>query len=88
MTERRRHPRFPFATHLRLCADPPVGTVVVDALDVSERGMSFVTDVPLSIGELLVLGLHREASFKVEVKVRNVRRDGERFVIGAERTTR
>jgi hypothetical protein len=88
MRERRRHPRFPSGHHLRLRADPPVGTIFVDARDVSERGLSFVSDVPLAVGELLVLALRRDDSFKVEVKVRNVRPDGARYVVGAERTSR
>jgi hypothetical protein len=88
MRERRRDHRFPFAKHLQLLGDPPVGKIVVDARDVSERGLSFVTDVPLAIGELLVLALQRDDSFRVEVTVRNVRREGPRFVVGAERTSR
>ena len=88
MRERRRDTRFPFAKHLQLRADPPVGVVVVDARDVSARGLSFLSDVPLAVGELLVLALQRDDSFRVEVMVRNVRAEGPRFVIGAERTSR
>jgi PilZ domain len=87
MPERRRHRRFPFARHLRLLADPPVGAITVDARDVSERGLSFITDIPFAIGELLILALRRDDSFRVEIKVRNVRRDGVHYIVGAERTS-
>jgi hypothetical protein len=87
MKERRRHRRFPFARHLRICGDPPLGEVVVDARDVSERGLSFVSDVPIAVGELLILALRRDDGFKVQIKVRNVRPEGARYVVGAERTS-
>jgi hypothetical protein len=84
--ERRRQARFPFERHLQVRADPPVGRILVEARDVSEIGLSFFSDAALAIGDLIVLGLRDEDFFLVEVTVRNVRREGERFVIGAERT--
>jgi hypothetical protein len=86
MVERRRHPRFPFEWHLHLRADPPVGRILVDGRDVSESGLSFITRAPLVEGDLIVLGLRDDDSFLVEATVRSVRREGELFVIGAERT--
>jgi hypothetical protein len=87
MKERRRHRRFPFARHLRISGDPPLGEITVDARDVSERGLSFVSDVPVTVGELLILGLRRGDEFRVQIKVRNVRPEGARYVVGAERTS-
>jgi hypothetical protein len=84
--ERRRHPRFPFERHLQVRADPPVGRIVVDARDVSERGLSFTTDAKMAVGDLIVLGLRNEDFFLVEATVRNVREEDGHFVIGAERT--
>lgn len=87
MRERRRHPRFTFGKHLRISGDPPLGEIVVDARDVSERGVSFVSDVQVAVGELLILALQREPETKVQIKVRNVRAEGRRYVVGAERTS-
>jgi hypothetical protein len=84
--ERRRHPRFPFERHLQVRADPPVGRIVVEARDVSDIGLSFISEAALAVGDLIVLGLRDEDFFLVEATVRHVRREGERFVIGAERT--
>jgi hypothetical protein len=85
--DRRRHQRFPFDRHLQVRADPPVGHIVVDARDVSESGLSFVTAAPLSVGDLIVLGLRGEDFFLVEATVRNVRTEGGQFIVGAERTS-
>ena len=87
MMERRRHRRFPFARHLRITGDPPLGEILVDARDVSERGLSFVSDVPMQVGELLILALRQNEGFRVQIKVRNVRAEGARYVVGAERTS-
>ncbi len=86
MKERRRHPRFPFGRHLRISGDPPLGEITVDARDVSERGLSFVSDVPVAVGELLILALVRAPETKVQIKVRNVRHEGSRYIVGCERT--
>jgi hypothetical protein len=85
--ERRRHQRFPFDRHLQVRADPPVGRIIVDAKDVSESGLSFVTAARLSVGDLIVLGLRGEDFFLVEATVRNVRAEGDHFIVGAERTS-
>lgn len=86
MMERRRHPRFPFGRHLRISGDPPLGEITVDALDVSERGLAFVSDVPVAVGELLIMALERDPGIRVQIKVRNVRPNGPRYIVGAERT--
>ncbi len=86
LTDRRRHIRYPFEWHLQLRADPPVGRVIVDGKDVSESGLSFTTKEPLEEGDLIVLGLRDDDSFLVEAQVRNVRQEGDYFVVGAERT--
>jgi len=85
--ERRRHPRYPFARHLQVRGDPPVGEFVAEVRDISERGVSFVTDVRLQVGELVVIGLRKDLGFLVEATVRNVRVDGGRYVVGVERTS-
>jgi len=87
-TERRRHSRFPFAHHLQVRADPPVGRILVNARDISERGLSFETDARLAVGQLIILGLRHADDFLVEAKVRNVRVEGGRYIVGAERTSR
>jgi hypothetical protein len=86
MVERRRHVRFPFERHLQVRADPPIGRIVVNAQDVSESGLSFSTEQQLSVGDLIVLGLRDDDFFLVEATVRNVRKEGDHWVIGAERT--
>jgi PilZ domain len=85
--ERRRHPRYSFARHLQVRGDPPVGRFVAEVRDVSERGVSFVTDVRLSVGELVVIGLRHDAGFLVEATVRNVRVEDGHYVVGVERTS-
>jgi hypothetical protein len=87
MVERRRHVRFPFERHLQVRADPPVGRIVVDAHDVSESGLSFATPQEMSIGDLIVLGLRDDDFFLVEATVRNVRKEGDHYIVGAERTS-
>lgn len=87
MIERRRHVRFPFERHLQVRADPPIGRIVVDAHDVSESGLSFTTEQHLAVGDLIVLGLRDDDFFLVEATVRNVRKEGDRYVVGAERTS-
>ena len=86
MVERRRHVRFPFERHLQVRADPPVGRIIVDAKDVSESGLSFTTHESLTVGDLIVLGLQNDDFFLVEATVRNVRREGDYFIVGAERS--
>jgi hypothetical protein len=85
MVERRRHVRFPFERHLQVRADEPIGRIVVNAHDVSESGLSFSTEQRLAIGELIVLGLRDDDFFLVEATVRNVRKEGNVYVVGAER---
>jgi PilZ domain len=87
MVERRRHVRFPFERHLQVRADPPVGRIVVDAKDVSESGLSFTTNEKLVVGDLIVLGLQNDDFFLVEATVRNVRQEGDHFIVGAERSS-
>jgi hypothetical protein len=87
MVERRRHVRFPFERHLQVRADPPVGRIVVDAKDVSESGLSFTTTMKLAVGDLIVLGLQNDDFFLVEATVRNVRAEGDHFIVGAERSS-
>ena len=86
MEERRRHQRYPFDRHLQVRADPPIGKILVAAHDISERGFSFETTSPMHVGDLIVLGLRNEDYFLVEATVRNVRQEGDHFVVGAERT--
>ena len=81
--ERRRHARYPFERHLEVRA--PEGRMVVRANDISQGGFSFVSDKPLSVGDHIVLGLRHDDDFLVEATVRNIRADGERFIVGAER---
>ena len=87
MGERRRHPRYPFVAHLMIRADPPIGQMTVEARDVSESGFSFATREKLLVGDLIVLGLRNDDQFLVEATVRNVREEGDHFVVGAERTS-
>jgi hypothetical protein len=83
--ERRRHVRYPFERPLELRAPDPLGRLVVRAHDISESGFSFVSDVSLSVGDRIELALRHDDNFFVEATVRNVRPDGDRFLIGAER---
>jgi hypothetical protein len=81
--ERRRHARYPFERHLEVRV--PAGRIVVRANDISQGGFSFVSQQPLVVGEHIVLGLRHDDDFLVEAEVKNVRADGEHFIIGAER---
>ena len=54
-----------------------------EAHDISERGFSFESVAPMSVGDLIVLGLRNEDYFLVEATVRNVRQEGDHYVIGA-----
>lgn len=81
--ERRRHSRYPFERHLEVRA--PQGRMVVRANDISQGGFSFVSEAPLSIGDHIVLGLRHDDDFLVEATVRNIRADGDHFIVGAER---
>jgi hypothetical protein len=83
--ERRRHARYPFERHLELRAPEPHGRLIVHAYDISESGFSFVSDVCLAVGDRIQLALRHDDDFFVEATVRNVRAEGERFVMGAER---
>ena len=83
--ERRRHARYPFERHLEVRAPEPHGRMVVRANDISAGGFSFLTEVDLHIGDHLVLGLRHDDDFLVEATVRSVRRQGDHFVVGAER---
>ena len=55
------------------------------ANDISQSGFSFITEQELAVGDLVVLGLRADDDFLVQATVRNVRRHGEQWVIGAER---
>ena len=66
-------------------APAPYGRMLVRAHDISESGFSFSTDVTLNVGDRIMLGLRHDDDFLVEALIRNIRRDGEFFIIGAER---
>jgi hypothetical protein len=86
LLERRRHARYPFERHLEVRAPEPIGKLIVRAHDISESGFSFLSGVSLAIGARILLGLRNDDDFLVEATVRNVRPDGDHFLIGAERT--
>jgi hypothetical protein len=83
--ERRRHARHPFERSLELRGPSPHGTLVVVANDISESGFSFTSGISLAVGDHILLGLRHDDDFRVHAEVRNVRRLGDRWVIGAER---
>jgi hypothetical protein len=83
--ERRRHVRYPFERHLEVRGPDPASWMVVRANDISQGGFSFFSDSPLLIGDHITLGLRADEEFLVEATVRNVRREGEFYVVGAER---
>lgn len=83
--ERRRHARYPFERHLEVRAPEPHGKLLVRAHDISESGFSFATDHALHVGDHILLGLRHDDDFLVEATVRNVRVEGDQFIIGAER---
>jgi hypothetical protein len=83
--ERRRHERYPFERSLELRAPAPLGTLVVVAHDISESGFSFSSGVTLAVGDRILLALRHDDDFHVQAEVRNVRRHGDRWIIGAER---
>jgi hypothetical protein len=83
--ERRRHVRYPFGRHLEVRAAAPVGKILVKARDISERGFSFATEVSLQVGDRIQLGLRHDEDVLIEATVRNVRREGGCFIVGAER---
>ena len=83
--ERRRHERYPFERSLELHAPSPYGTIVVLAQDISESGFSFSSGVRLAVGDQIRLALRHDDDFHVVAQVRNVRRQGDCWVIGAER---
>jgi hypothetical protein len=84
--ERRRHARYPFERHLEVRAPAPLGRIIVRAHDISESGFSFASDVSLAVGDRILLGLRHDDDFLVEATVRNVRKSGDGYIIGAERT--
>ena len=83
--ERRRHARYPFERHLEVRAPAPLGSMLVRAHDISESGFSFASDVPLNVGDRIMLGLRHDDDVYVEAEVRNVRIEGAHFLVGAER---
>lgn len=83
--ERRRHARYPFERHLEVRAPEPHGRMVVPARDISESGFSFASSVGLQVGDRIMLGLRHDDDFLVEATVRNVRGEGDHFIVGAER---
>ncbi len=83
--ERRRHARYPFERHLEVRAAAPTGKMLVRAHDISESGFSFASSVSLTIGERISLCLRHDDDFHVEATVRNIRRRGDLFIVGAER---
>jgi PilZ domain len=83
--ERRRHARYPFERHIEVRAPAPHGRLVVRAHDISESGFSFESEVRLDVGDHIMLGLRSDEDVLVEATVRNVRRVGDLFIVGAER---
>ena len=81
--ERRRHERYPFERDLELRA--PAGTFRVLAHNISEIGFSFSSATSLAVGEQIQLALGEDADFLVHAEVRNVRRERNRWIVGAER---
>ena len=69
----------------KLSLEAPIGKLLVRAHDISESGFSFTTDVTLHVGDHIMLGLRHDDEMLVVATVRNVRRQGELFVVGAER---
>jgi hypothetical protein len=84
MTERRRHTRYPFERELEVRAPDPLGHLLVRANDISASGFSFVSDLELQVGDVLILGSEGDG-FLVRATVRNVRPANGGFVVGAER---
>ncbi len=84
--DRRRHARYPFDRHLEVSAPAPYGRMLVRAHDISEGGFSFMTEAALRVGDRITLGLRDDDDVRVEALVRNVRRAGRMFIVGAERT--
>ena len=83
--ERRRHARYPFERHLEVRAPAPHGKMLVRAHDISESGFSFASAISLAVGDRILLGLRHDDDVLVEAMVRNVRVEGELFIVGAER---
>lgn len=83
--ERRRHARYPFERHLEVRAPEPHGRMVVPARDISESGFSFTSSVGLQVGDRILLGLRHDDDILVEATVRNVRGEGDHYIVGAER---
>jgi len=83
--DRRRHARYPFEKHLEVRAPEPHGKMLVRAHDISESGFSFITTACLAVGDHILLGLRHDDDFLVEATVRNVRVEGDHFIVGAER---
>jgi hypothetical protein len=81
--ERRRHARYPFAGRLEIYIPD---RMIVTARDVCAEGVSFVTERELQVGDQLRLALCELDELMMEMTVRNVRRVGDRFVVGLERT--
>ena len=83
--ERRRHARYPFERHLEVRAPAPYGKMLVRAHDISESGFSFASTVNLAVGDRILLGLRHDDDFLVVAMVRNVRNEGNLYIVGAER---
>ncbi len=83
--ERRRHARYPFERHVDVRAPEPHGRMRVRAHDISESGFSFSSEVSLEVGDHILLGLRHDDDVLVEATVRNVRAEGDHFIVGAER---
>ena len=84
MPERRRHPRYPFESHLVVEAPAPHGQILVRGYDISAGGFSFKSEAELRVGDRIVLG-PSDDDFVVRATVRFVRPSSGGFVIGAER---
>jgi hypothetical protein len=83
--ERRRHERYPFERILVLHPPAPLGALPVIAHDVSESGLSFTSAISFAVGDHVVLALRGEDELQIHAEVRNVRRNGTGWIIGAER---
>lgn len=59
--------------------------MIVPARDISESGFSFTSAVGLQVGDRILLGLRHDDDILVEATVRNVRGEGDHFIVGAER---
>ncbi len=85
--ERRRDERRPFESHIEMQVSGEIYWLTVASRNLSQGGLSFVTAVPLSIGETICLGLRLSGEGEqliVEARVRSVTARQNDFVVGVE----